>query len=247
MWHYRLESGCISPFTYCCPEWWEIFAGSCDWHWAVHTAPAGIGRSGWSLPQSRHCHQRCLTLSFLTPTGSLLSPPLWYKIQYDLYIQEKSWWCSNTEIMLHMYLFIQILIWTAFWHVDSWTNQHKLWLYILLEYRSSSDNSTHMVLQQTVVVVSGLMQTAWHQPVSWRGQRRGCRICSGCCCPGQSSHWGSTLNTPSKIPVFRSNASKTVTWQWNKTYVVKISMSFHLFHFLSSSTSIPLSHYHYHN
>lgn len=65
------------PFTYCCPEWWEIFSGSCDWHWAVHTAPAGTGRSGWSLQRSHHCHQRCPTQSFPTLTGSLLSPPLW--------------------------------------------------------------------------------------------------------------------------------------------------------------------------
>lgn len=62
-----------------------------------------------------------------------------------------------------------------------------------------SDYSSYMVVQQTAVVISGLMQTVWHQPVSWRGQQRGCRRCSGCCCPGQSSHWGSTF-TPSKIP-----------------------------------------------
>ena len=73
---------------------------------------------------------------------------------------------------------------------------------------SSSDNFTHMVVRQTLAVISGLMQTAWHQPVSWRGQRRGCRRCSGCCCPGQSSHWGSTL-TPSKIPALRSNTYTT--------------------------------------
>lgn len=77
----RLQSYHLSLFTYCYPEWWEIFAESCDWHWAVHTAPAGTGRSGWSLPQSRHCHQRCLTQSFLIPIGSLLNPPLWYQIQ----------------------------------------------------------------------------------------------------------------------------------------------------------------------
>jgi len=72
-----------------------------------------------------------------------------------------------------------------------------------------------MVVDQTAVVVSGQMQTVWHQPVSWRGQRRGCRRCSGCCCPGQSSHWGSTL-TPSKIPAWsgrqRKYVAKRNTW-----------------------------------
>lgn len=38
--------------------------------------------------------------------------------------------------------------------------------YFLSEDCRSSDNFTHMVVQQTVVVVSGLMQTAWHQPAS---------------------------------------------------------------------------------
>lgn len=64
------------------------------------------------------------------------------------------------------------------------------------------DHTTHVVAEQRAAEVSGLMQTAWHRPVSWRGQQRGCRRCSGCCCPGQSSHWGSTL-TPSKIPALR--------------------------------------------
>lgn len=81
----KLQSNvCFFPtWTYCCPEWWEIFAESCDWHWAAHTAPVLSGRSDWSLPQSHHCHQHCLTQSSLTLTGYLLSPPLQYKIHCD--------------------------------------------------------------------------------------------------------------------------------------------------------------------
>lgn len=177
--------------------------------------------SDWSLPRSRHCHQHCPTQSFLTLTGSLLSLPLWYKIQCDLYMQEKKkhWHFSNTEIMLYTHYCICILLWTTLWLWDHWTDPYNHWLHFLSKDCSSSDNSTHTVVQQTVVVVSGLMQTAWHQPLSWRGQQRGCRRCSGCCCPGQSSHWGSTL-IPSKIPALRSNADTTTKWQCNKTYYI---------------------------
>lgn len=110
---YRSKSSYFSLLTYCCPEWWEIFAGSCGWHWAVHTAPAWTERSGWSLPRSRHCHQRCLTQSFLTLTGSLPSPPLWNKIQSDLYIQEKNTDAFLTLKLCHICLCICILLWTT--------------------------------------------------------------------------------------------------------------------------------------
>lgn len=86
--------------TYCCPRWWEIFAGSCDWHWAVRTAPAGTGRSGWSLPPNRHFHRRCLTQSSQTLTGSPRSPPLWYKIQYDLHEQERT---TDASLILELH------------------------------------------------------------------------------------------------------------------------------------------------
>lgn len=105
------------------------------------------------------------------------------------------------------------LWWHTLWLLDHCNDPHKHWLYFFLW--KASDKSTYMVLQQTVVVVSDLMQTAWHQPMSWRGQQRGCRRCSGCCCPGQSSHWGSTL-IPSKIPALRNNADTTTKWQWDK-------------------------------
>lgn len=61
-----------------------------------------------------------------------------------------------------------------------------------------------MVVRQTTAEVCGLMQTAWRQPASWRGQQKGCRRCSGCCCPGQSSHCGSAL-IPFKTPAFRGD------------------------------------------
>lgn len=132
---------------------------------------------------------------------------------------------SLTLKLCYTHYCICILLWTTLWLWDHWTDPYNHWLHFLSKDCSSSDNSTHMVVQQTVVVVSGLMQTAWHQPLSWRGQQRGCRRCSGCCCPGQSSHWGSTL-IPSKIPALRSNAD-TTKWQWNKTYYIKYGISDH--------------------
>lgn len=90
------------------------------------------------------------------------------------------------------------------WPLYYWNHIRNNVFFEHMNMQNTTAESTHMVVRQTTAEICGLTQTAWHQPMSWRGRQKGCRRCSGCCCPGQSSHCGSAL-IPFKTPAFRGD------------------------------------------
>lgn len=158
----------------------------------------------WLTLSCSHSSWRDRKERLISATESSLSSTL-----SDTEFSESDWLSpeSSTVIVKQETMWLnlrQMFVWLIVMFIRRWCLSNTEMMYVsnfiwLTVFCRRADRSSYMVVRQTAVVVSGLMQTVWHQPVSWRGQRRGCRRCSGCCCPGQSSHWGSTL-TPSKIP-----------------------------------------------